>query len=80
MKRLATTCVIDARLQYRNGFYAAMAVVLICSTWLLRKLPTAFAEELIPFVLLGNLLINTFYFVSGLVLLERLEGTCCLSP
>jgi fluoroquinolone transport system permease protein len=75
MKRLALTCATDLRLQYRNGFYAATLAVLLPSIWLLRRMSPNTAEQLIPAVLLGNILINTFYFVSGLLLLERVEGT-----
>jgi fluoroquinolone transport system permease protein len=38
-------------------------------------LPNDVAALLLPVVLLENILINTFYFVSALLLLERGEGT-----
>ena len=75
MTRLAATLGIDLRVQFRNGFYAATALVVACSILLLRWLPAETAAVLLPVVLLENTLINTFYFVSALFLLERGEGT-----
>jgi fluoroquinolone transport system permease protein len=73
--RLAATLGVDLRVQLRNGFYAATAVVVTASILLLRWLPADIAALLLPVVILENVLINTFYFVSGLILLERDEGT-----
>ena len=75
MTRLAATLQTDVRLQLRNGFYLATAFVVVCSIGLLRWLPNDVAALLLPVVLLENILINTFYFVSALLLLERGEGT-----
>lgn len=75
MRRLAATLGTDLRVQWRNGFYAATALVVACSIALLRWLPADAAALLLPVVLLANVLVNTFYFISGLVLLERGEGT-----
>jgi len=75
MRRLAATIRTDVRVQFRNGFYAATVLVVIFSIVLLRWLPRETATLLLPVVILENVLMNTFYFVSGLVLLERVEGT-----
>jgi fluoroquinolone transport system permease protein len=75
VRRLAATLATDVRLQLRNGFYFATALVVVCSILLLRWLPADTAAVLLPVVLLGNIVVNTFYFVSGLLLLERGEGT-----
>jgi fluoroquinolone transport system permease protein len=75
MTRLAATLHTDVRIQLRNGFYLATAFVAACSIALLRWLPNDIAALLLPVVLLENILINTFYFVSALLLLERGEGT-----
>ncbi len=75
MTRLAATLQTDVRVQLRNGFYLATAFVVACSIALLRWLPKDIAALLLPVVLLENILINTFYFVSALMLLERREGT-----
>jgi fluoroquinolone transport system permease protein len=75
MKRLAATVAIDLRLQYRNGFYFATAFVLVISIVLVRALPRDVAALFLPVVIIGNVLINAFYFAAGLLLLERSEGT-----
>jgi fluoroquinolone transport system permease protein len=75
MTRLAATLQTDVQLQLRNGFYLATAFVVAGSIAILRSLPTEAAALLLPVVLLENIVINTFYFVSALVLLERGEGT-----
>ena len=75
MTRLAATLRSDIRVQLRNGFYVATAFVAACSIVLMRWLPPELAAVLLPVVLLGNIVMNTFYFVGGLLLLERVEGT-----
>lgn len=75
MRRLTATIVTDVRVQFRNGFYAATAVVVVSSIALLRWLPEEAAMVLLPVVIVSNVLMNTFYFVSGMQLLERVEGT-----
>lgn len=75
MTRVAATLRTDVRVQLRNGFYLATAFVVACSVVLLRWLPPEIAALLLPVVVLGNIVVNTFYFVSALLLLERGEGT-----
>jgi fluoroquinolone transport system permease protein len=75
MSRLAATLRADVRVQLRNGFYHATAFVVVTSILLLRWMPADATRFLLPVVILGNVLMNTFYFVSGLLLLEREEGT-----
>lgn len=75
MSRLAATIKTDVRIQFRNGFYVATALVVGFSILLLRWLPADVAMLILPVVILENVLMNTFYFVSGLLLLERVEGT-----
>jgi fluoroquinolone transport system permease protein len=75
MSRLTAALATDVRLQWRNGFYAATLLIVVCSTLLLRWLPTDTARLILPLAILTNVVMNTFYFVSGLLLLERVEGT-----
>ncbi len=74
-KRLLNTIVWDIRLQYRNGFYYAVLVVVVFAIVLLNRLPQETLAWVLPIFVLGNLLMNGFYFISGLVLLEKGEGT-----
>ncbi len=75
MTRLAATLGCDLRLQLRNGFYYATALVVVASVILLRWLPQDAASWLLPVVILENVFMNTFYFVAGLILLEKGEAT-----
>ncbi|HEV2147612.1 MAG TPA: hypothetical protein VGR37_09445 [Longimicrobiaceae bacterium] len=75
MSRLLTAVRCDARLQLRNGFYhAAGFVVLVWGVLLYRARGLDWAP-LLPAVVVGNLVLSTFYFVGGLVLLEKGERT-----
>jgi fluoroquinolone transport system permease protein len=75
MKRLQATLLCDVRLQLRNGFYYAALVVVLVWVALFRQIPGSNLAQIFPVLILGNLLINTFYFLGGLVLLEKDEGT-----
>lgn len=75
MTRLWSTLQLDLRLQWRNGFYYATAVILALFTLLLAHLPPDQLGRLLPVVIINNLLVNGFYFVAGLVLLEKSEGS-----
>ncbi len=75
MRRLISTLACDAKLQYRNGFYYAAAFVAFFWMLLLWQFEPETTRWLLPLFVLSNLLMNTFYFVAGLVLLEKREGT-----
>ena len=75
MKRLLATVRCDVTLQLRHGFYYATAFVLICCVVLVSRIPSVDLSWLLPALLFGNLLLNTFYFIGGLILLEKSEGT-----
>ena len=74
MKRILATMGIDFRLQFRNGFYYAAAFVALIMIVLLNQLPEEAVLFLLPILLFENLVINAFYFMAGLVLLEKGEG------
>lgn len=79
MNRLLATLRCDVRLQFRNGFYLAATLVAVFMAVALRQLAHWFPEVdlgwWLPGLVLSNMLINTFYFIGGLVLLEKGEGT-----
>lgn len=75
MTRLLATLRTDVRLQLRNRLYHAAAVMAVASMLVLRWLPAEAAMLILPVLILENVLVNTFYFVSGLLLWERGEGT-----
>ena len=75
MNRLSARMAWDTRLQQRNGFYYAAAVVALLMVILASWLPQSSLPWLLPVVLFANLLTNGFYFIGGLVLLEKGEGS-----
>jgi fluoroquinolone transport system permease protein len=75
MRRLLATVRCDVTLQLRHGFYYATAFVLIFCVVVVSRIPSGDLSWLLPALLLGNLLLNTFYFIGGLILLEKGEGT-----
>jgi fluoroquinolone transport system permease protein len=75
MKRLIATVIADARLQLRNGFYYSSIFILAVWAAVLSQIPPLELGWLLPAIVFGNLATTTFYFVAGLVLLEKAEGS-----
>jgi fluoroquinolone transport system permease protein len=75
LKRFTATFACDLTLQFRNGFYYVTSFMVVFWILLFFQLPAFDITFLLPAFLLGNLTINTFYYVGGLVLLEKGEGT-----
>jgi fluoroquinolone transport system permease protein len=75
MRRLLATIHCDVTLQLRQGFYYASAFVLVVCVAVVSRIPMLNLSWLLPALVLGNLMMNTFYFIGGLVLLEKGEGT-----
>lgn len=75
MNRLVSTFGWDVRLQFRNGFYYVSAFVAAAFIIGLRQFPEVNWAWWWPPILLENLVVNSFYFMAGLVLLEKGEGT-----
>lgn len=74
-RRVCATMITDFRLQSRNGFYHAVVFVVAVIALIVTRFPQLELNWLLPVLVLGNLPINTFYFIAGLVLLEKVEGT-----
>jgi fluoroquinolone transport system permease protein len=75
MKRLIATVRTEFQLQFRNGFYYAAAFVVVLLVIALLQLPVQSRALFLPLLMMQNLMINTFYFTGGLVLLEKGQGT-----
>lgn len=75
MSRLAATLRCDVRLQVRNGFYWAVLFLLGVFAVLVSLLPALDWRPVLAPLVLGNLVVATFMFIAGLVLLEKDEGT-----
>jgi fluoroquinolone transport system permease protein len=75
MSRLFATIRWDVALQLRNGFYAATLFITVFWALTLRQVGALDLRWLLPPMVIGNLLIGTFFFIGALVLLEKGEGT-----
>ncbi len=75
MTRLLSIVGWDARLQYRNGFYFVSAFTVVLMIVLLKQFHVTDVGYWWPAIITGNLTINAFYFMAGIVLLEKGEGT-----
>ena len=75
MKRLLSTIIWDLKLQFRNGFYYASGFVALLMIIMLKQLHGVNWGSWWPPIILENLVINAFYFLAGMVLLEKGEGT-----
>src|SRR4051794_35315548 len=77
--RLIATILCDVRLQFRNGFYYATAFVTAIYALALSQVsgePLGLSiATLFPVFVLDSMVVGTFYFVAGQVLLEKGEGT-----
>jgi fluoroquinolone transport system permease protein len=77
LKRVGAAMRCDVRLQFRQGFYYAAALVAAVIVAAITQLPRVDADIgwLVPPIIASNLTIGTFYFIGALVLLEKGEGT-----
>lgn len=75
MNRLLSTARWDVSLQYRNGFYFVSAITAVFMVVLLKQFPGVDFGYWWPAIITGNLTVNSFYFMAGIVLLEKGEGT-----
>ncbi len=75
ISRYASTVRLDLRLQARHGFYYASILTSIIAIALLLQIPVKELGWFMPVFLINSMLLNTFYFVAGMVLFERSEGT-----
>lgn len=78
MTRLLATIRTDLAVQYRNGFYwvtLALIPLFVGMLTLVGRLPDLDFMLLLVLIASFNLIVTTFYFAAGLVLLERAEHT-----
>ena len=75
MKRIISSLRWEVILQFRNGFYYATAFILAIWVVLYTQLHLPNLSDYVPGLLVSNLEITTFYFIAGLVMLEKGEGS-----
>lgn len=75
MKRLLLTAKKDIALQVRYGFYYATVFVAVIYIAILRQIPEASLSYVLPYLMISNLMITAYFFLAGLILFEKSEGT-----
>lgn len=75
MKRLAVAVKGDVLLQIKYGFYAIYAIITTVYIIILRQLPYQSLHKAIPFIVFSDPSFLGFFFIGGLILLEKGENT-----
>jgi fluoroquinolone transport system permease protein len=74
-RRLRAALRNDARLQWRQGFHGAYLLLTALYILILRQLPDPVARWLTPLVIFSDPAVVGFFFIGGVVLLERADRT-----
>lgn len=75
MTRLLSAARWEVNLQFRNGFYYVSLFTAALIIVFLKQFDAVSINSWWPAIITLNLTINSFYFMAGLVLLEKGEGT-----
>ena len=75
MTRLMSTINWEVRLQWRNGFYYAAIFIVVVFLLVFSQISVVKMDWLLPFMLVNNMVVGTFYFIGALILLEKDEGS-----
>lgn len=73
-RRIAAATRNDVRLQWRQGFYAAYALVTALYVVLLHLMPAEAYPRVVPFLVFSDPAVFGFFFAGALVILERDDG------
>ncbi len=65
----------DYRLQFRHGFYYVYALLSALYIIILRSLPEALSEFLLPLIVFTDPGVVGFFFIGGIIFLEKEENT-----
>lgn len=74
MKRFTSTLLADIRYQWRYGFYFIYVFLVIGFVVLIRLLPEGWRQTALAVVLLSDPALLGFFFIGGILQLERGEG------
>lgn len=72
--RLISSLKQDITFQYRHGFYYAYLVVTIIYIFILKFLPASYQNDFLVFVIFSDTSILGYFFIGGIVLLEKGQG------
>lgn len=74
MKRLIGCLQADITMQVKYGLYSVYIVITILFILLLKQLPEAWRNTVLPLIIFSDPSVLGFYFISGLLLLEKNDG------
>jgi len=74
MKRLTSLMTWDIKLQVKYGFYYAAILMALIWIVVLGLLPLHAIPKFIPLFLFMDILFTSFYFIAGLIYLEKVQG------
>jgi fluoroquinolone transport system permease protein len=75
MKRFFSILKWEIVRQFKNGIYYASIFVLVLWILLFSCIKTISLSSLLPMIVLSNLTMTTFYFMAGIMLFEKGEGS-----
>ncbi len=74
MKRFTSLFLWDIKLQAKYGFYYAAVFVTLLWITILKMLPPQSLNKALPLILFMDIIFTAFYFMAGLVFLEKVQG------
>jgi fluoroquinolone transport system permease protein len=74
MRRFLSAFRSDVRYQWRYGFYFVYAFLIACFVAIIRVLPEGWRQTALVAALLGDPALLGFFFIGGILQLERGEG------
>jgi len=73
--RLLSSVINDVKIQFRSGFYYAYLFVCVLYILLIKQIPVEYTSYGVFYVIFTDPTVLGFYFVGGLILLERRQKT-----
>lgn len=74
MRRLLAAMKLDLIYQFRSGFHAVYVFLSLVYIVVVNQLPYEWGNVIIPFVILSDPAVLGFFFVGGLMMLEKVQG------
>lgn len=74
MKRFFGCLQVDVSMQVKYGLYSVYSVITLLFILLLKQLPESWREIALPLIIFSDPSILGFYFISGLLFLEKNDG------
>ena len=74
MKRFSSLFAWDIKIQAKYGFYYAAVFITLMWIVVLRMFPPEALSKAVPLMLFIDLMFTAFYFMAGLVFLEKVQG------